>query len=190
MHLDKLIMATRAEEIPLPELNPQTYFNRELSWIEFNRRVLAMAQDESVPLLERVKFLAIFSNNLDEFYMVRVASVHDKIKVPIPSARPDGYQPASLLAEIRNQVIELVAQQRTTMREVFAKMAEQNIRVLEMNQLEPHQRDTIREYFHSEIFPVLTPLAVDHVHPFPFISNLSLNLAVWLKRSNGHGNQD
>ena len=83
-------MATSAEELPLPELNPQTYFNRELSWIEFNRRVLAMAQDESVPLLERVKFLAIFSNNLDEFYMVRVASVHDKAKVVVPSARTDG----------------------------------------------------------------------------------------------------
>ncbi len=183
-------MSPSAEEIPLPELNPQTYFNRELSWIEFNRRVLAMAQDDSVPLLERVKFLAIFSNNLDEFYMVRVASVHDKAKALIPSARPDGYQAGPLLAEIRNHVIELVAQQRTTMREVFAKMAEQNIRVIEISQLEPQHRDVIREYFHSEIFPVLTPLAVDHVHPFPFISNLSLNLAVWLKRTNGHGNQD
>ncbi|MEP6989251.1 MAG: RNA degradosome polyphosphate kinase, partial [Chloroflexota bacterium] len=183
-------MATPAEDIPLPELNPQTYFNRELSWIEFNRRVLAMAQDESVPLLERVKFLAIFSNNLDEFYMVRVASVHDKAKVPVPSARPDGYQPGPLLAEIRNHVIELVAQQRTAMREIFAKMADEGIRVMEISQLEPAHREIIREYFHGEIFPVLTPLAVDHVHPFPFISNLSLNLAIWLKRSNGHGNQD
>ncbi|MBI1277804.1 MAG: polyphosphate kinase 1 [Anaerolineaceae bacterium] len=183
-------MVAQAEDTPLPELNPQTYFNRELSWIEFNRRVLAMAQDESVPLLERVKFLAIFSNNLDEFYMVRVASVHDKLKVLVPSARPDGYQPGPLLAEIRNHVVDLVAQQRVTMREVFTKMAEEGIRVLDITQLDPTQRGMIREYFHSEIFPVLTPLAVDHVHPFPFISNLSLNLAVWLKRSNGHGNQD
>ncbi len=183
-------MASTVEDVPLPELNPQTYFNRELAWIEFNRRVLAMAQDETVPLLERVKFLAIFSNNLDEFYMVRVASVHDKMKVPIPSARPDGYQPGPLLAEIRSHVIDLVAQQRVTMREVFAKMVEQGIRVMEISQLEPSHREVIREYFHNEIFPVLTPLAVDHVHPFPFISNLSLNLAVWLKRANGHGNQD
>src|SRR6185295_2446385 len=169
-------MPGAAEETPLPELTPETYLNRELAWIEFNRRVLAMAQDESVPLLERIKFLAIFSNNLDEFYMVRVASVHDKAKVIIPSARPDGYQPGPLLSEIRTHVIDLVAQQRTTMREVFALMAEQGIRIMEISQLEPHQRDTIREYFHGEIFPVLTPLAVDHVHPFPFISNLSLNL--------------
>lgn len=183
-------MARSMEDIPLPGLNPQTYFNRELSWIEFNRRVLAMAQDESVPLLERVKFLAIFSNNLDEFYMVRVASVHEKMKALVANARPDGYQPAALLAEIRNQVVNLVAEQRATMREVFAKMAEENIRVMEVSQLEPQQREIIREYFHNEIFPVLTPLAVDHVHPFPFISNLSLNLAIWLKRSNGHGNQD
>ncbi len=183
-------MPSKVEEIPLPELNPQTYINRELSWIEFNRRVLAMAQDESVPLLERVKFLAIFSNNLDEFYMVRVASIHDKLKSPVPSARPDGYHPGPLLHEIRSHVIELVAQQRATMREVFSRMAEQGIHVMEINELEPAQRDIIREYFHNEIFPVLTPLAVDHVHPFPFISNLSLNLAVWLKRTNGHGNQD
>ncbi len=90
-------MAAPAGDIPLPELTPQTYVNRELSWIEFNSRVLAMAQDESVPLLERVKFLAIFSNNLDEFYMVRVASVHDKAKVLVSSARPDGYQAGPLL---------------------------------------------------------------------------------------------
>src|SRR5690349_13813139 len=172
-------MATSTEDIPLPELNPQTYFNRELAWIEFNRRVLAMAQDESAPLLERIKFLAIFSNNLDEFYMVRVASVHDKAKVLVPSARPDGLQPGPLLMEIRNHVIDLVAQQRATMREVFALMAEQGIRILEIKDLEPQQRDAIREYFHGEIFPVLTPLAVDHVHPFPFVSNLGLHLAVW-----------
>src|SRR5215212_9073946 len=136
-------MASKVEDLPLPELNPQTYFNRELAWIEFNRRVLAMAQDETVPLLERVKFLAIFSNNLDEFYMVRVASVHDKMKVLVPSARPDGYQPGPLLAEIRNHVIDLVAQQRITMREVFSKMAEQGIRVLDISQLEPTHREII-----------------------------------------------
>ncbi len=183
-------MATPVEDVPLPELQPQTYFNRELSWIEFNRRVLAMAQDETVPLLERVKFLAIFSNNLDEFYMVRVASVHEKAKTLVPSARPDGYQAGALLSEIRSHVIELLGQQRTTMREIFAKMAEEGIRIMEVNQLDAEHREVIRQYYHNEIFPVLTPLAVDHVHPFPFISNLSLNLAVWLKRSNGHGNQD
>src|SRR5213596_908049 len=106
-------MTATLDEHHLPELTPDTYLNRELAWIEFNRRVLSVAQDPSVPLLERIKFLAIFSNNLDEFYMVRVASVHDKAKVLVPSARPDGYQPGPLLMEIRNHVIELVAQQRT-----------------------------------------------------------------------------
>ena len=88
-------MSAAVEDITIPELNAKTYTNRELAWIAFNRRVLAMAQDETVPLLERVKFLAIFSNNLDEFYMVRVAYVHDKVKAGIPHARPDGLQPAA-----------------------------------------------------------------------------------------------
>src|SRR5215470_14594538 len=104
-------MAAAREETPLPDLTPETYFNRELAWIEFNRRVLAMAQDESVPLLERVKFLAIFGSNFDEFYMVRVAYVHDKMKAGLPMNRPDGYQAGVLLTEIRNHVLELIHQQ-------------------------------------------------------------------------------
>jgi polyphosphate kinase len=180
-------MSSAVEELPLPELNSEIYTNRELAWIAFNRRVLAMAQDESVPLLERVKFLAIFSNNLDEFYMVRVAYVHDKVKTGMPHARPDGLQPAALLTEIRNQVIELVQQQRITMRDVFAQLETYDIRITNVAQLQPEQREAVGDYFHHEIFPILTPLAVDHARPFPFISNLSLNLAIWLKRSNGHG---
>lgn len=183
-------MSSVVEELPLPELNPTTYNNRELAWIAFNRRVLAMAQDESVPLLERVKFLAIFSNNLDEFYMVRVAYVHDKMKAGLPHARPDGLQPSALLAEIRNQVIELVQQQRITMREVFTQLEAYGIRVINLSELSPDQREAVGDYFHNEIFPVLTPLAVDHARPFPFISNLSLNLAIWLKRSNEHGHHN
>ncbi|MEZ4672158.1 MAG: polyphosphate kinase 1 [Anaerolineae bacterium] len=181
-------MSSAVEELPLPELNPSIYNNRELAWIAFNRRVLAMAQDESVPLLERVKFLAIFSNNLDEFYMVRVAYVHDKMKDEVLHARPDGLQPAALLAEIRQQVIELVHEQRQTMRDVFAQLSEHGITITDVAQLPPEQFEAVSEYFHQEIFPILTPLAVDHARPFPFISNLSINLAVWLKRSNGNHN--
>ncbi len=180
-------MSAKVEETSLPALTPETYFNRELAWIEFNRRVLAIAQDESVPLLERVKFLAIFSNNLDEFYMVRVASVHDKMKAGLPVKRPDGYQAGPLLIEIRNRVLEMVGQQRATMREVFAKLEERGIRVTEVSTLEVYQSEALKRYFQDEVFPVLTPLAVDHARPFPFISNLSLNLAVWLKRINGSG---
>ncbi|MCB9456839.1 MAG: polyphosphate kinase 1 [Anaerolineaceae bacterium] len=166
----------------LPELTPENYINRELSWLEFNRRVLAQAQDPSLPLLERVKFLAIFGTNLDEFYMVRVASTHNRKKVGVSTRRPDGYQPAQLLAEIRDIATETVNLQRATMREVFSLLQEQGICITAVRDLEPQPRQAIREFFHEQIFPVLTPLAVDHARPFPFISNLSLNLAVWLHR--------
>jgi polyphosphate kinase len=174
----------------VPELNPDTFFNRELSWIEFNRRVLALAQDEHTPLLERVKFLAIFSNNFDEFYMVRVASVHTKMKAGITNARPDGLQPGPLIEEIRQRVLELVKQQRATMRDVFAQLEAYGIRITTVADLEADQRAAMRAYFDEEVFPVLTPLAVDHARPFPFISNLSLNLAVWVKRSDGDDEPD
>jgi polyphosphate kinase len=170
----------------LPELDAHNYTNRELSWIEFNRRVLEHAQDESVPLLERVKFLAIFSHNLDEFYMVRVASHHQKAKLGITGTRPDGYLPAPLLTEIRERVLEDVNTQRTTMRDVLAQLEEEGVCITQVRRLTAEQQDAMRAYFYDEVFPVLTPLAVDHARPFPFISNLSLNLAVWLRRSNGH----
>ncbi len=179
-------MLGAVDNTPLPELTPETYLNRELAWIEFNRRVLAMAQDEATPLLERVKFLAIFGNNFDEFYMVRVAAVHEKMKAGLPNNRPDGYQPGVLLSEIRSRVLELIRQQRITMREVLTKLEQFDVHVVDITKLEPHQRAALSSYFQEEVFPVLTPLAVDHARPFPFISNLSLNLAVWLQRNNGH----
>ena len=176
--------------LPLPELTPENYTNREISWIEFNRRVLALAQDTSIPLLERVKFLAIFSNNLDEFYMVRVASWHNKFKLGIGSKRPDGYTPQQLLIEIRALVAELIRQQRQTMREVMDELAQHNICISQVEQLSTDEQSAVRAYFHDQVFPVLTPLAVDHARPFPFISNLSLNLAVWLKREGFENEQD
>jgi polyphosphate kinase len=169
----------------LPELNSENYINRELSWLEFNRRVLEQAQDETVPLLERAKFLAIFSDNLDEFYMVRVAYVHDKAKLGVSSPRPDGIAPAALLVEIRRRALEMMAEQRATMREVFAQLEQQGVCIYQMDKLDTEAKDALRTYFYEEVFPVLTPLAVDYAHPFPFISNLSLNLAVSLRRPNG-----
>lgn len=176
-------MTSTIESYQLPELNPDTYLNRELAWIEFNRRVLVLAQDESLPLLERVKFLAIFSNNLDEFYMVRVAYVRDKMKAGLPTNRPDAVQPVQLLGEIREQVTALVKEQRATMRQIFAQLEAHGISMTDMSSLEAAQQEALRAYFYDEVFPVLTPLAVDHARPFPFISNLSLNLGVWLRRS-------
>jgi polyphosphate kinase len=178
-----------ADEQLAPELTADNYLNRELAWIEFNRRVLAQAQDTSLPLLERIKFLAIFSNNLDEFYMVRVASLHDKLRAGLPTGRPDGIQPSALLNTVRERVLAMVKEQRQTMREIFSQLEAYGIVVTETSKLTDEQRQAAREYFHNEIFPVLTPLAVDHVRPFPFISNLSLNLAVWLHRSNGGSKQ-
>ena len=177
-------MADQDEYHPLPKLTPETFTNRELSWIEFNRRVLAQAQDERLPLLERVKFLASFSTNLDEFFMVRVASWHNKMKLGINATRPDGYTPRQLLTEIRQRVLELIQQQRETMREVMDALEVRGVRIINMAHLNPAQREATQAYFYEAVFPVLTPLAVDHARPFPFISNLSLNLTVWLRREN------
>lgn len=164
------------------ELNAETFVNRELAWIEFNRRVLVEAEDERNPLLERLKFLAIFSNNFDEFYMVRVAGYHNKLNAGVGRSRPDGYKPNELIYTIRDLVIDLVNHQRAVMRQVLDKLAAEGIEMLDVEKLPQTQRAAVRSYFEKEVYPVLTPLAVDHARPFPFISNLSLSLAVWLKR--------
>lgn len=168
--------------LPSPELNAQNYINRELSTIEFQRRVLAMAADQTVPLLERIKFVAIVGSNLDEFFMVRVPSYTQKIKLGITRTRPDEVTPQQLLAEIRRQVNDLYAEQRRIKEEIFSQLRSENIHILETADLEDSHRQAVRQYFREYIYPVLTPLAVDHARPFPFISNLSLNLGVFLGR--------
>ncbi len=167
----------------LPELTPENYINRELSWIDFNRRVLAQAMDETIPLLERIKFLAIVSSNTDEFFMVRVATVHKKLKLGLQARRPDGEPYATLLEEIRERVLDMMRHQREIMRELLGRLREYGVAITEVSSLSPTWQDALRAYFYEEVFPVLTPLAVDHARPFPFISNLSLNLAVSLKRN-------
>ncbi len=175
-------MQPRVEAQDLPELTPENYINRELSWIEFNARVLAQTKDKSLPLLERAKFLAIFSNNLDEFYMVRVADVHSKAKLGLLKMRPDGIAPVQMLDEIRRRCIVLMSEQRALMREILHELAEAGVRILTLDEMSEAQRASVRAYFNEEVFPVLTPLAVDRARPFPFISNLSLNLAIWLRK--------
>ncbi len=167
----------------LPLLNPETFINRELSTIAFNRRVLEQARDARVPLLERVKFLAIFSNNLDEFYMVRVSAYLEKLHAGINSSRPDGLKPHEIMAQIRAEVGLLVNEQRALMRTVLAELEKQGIIIRAVAAVPPDQRTALRSFFAEEIFPVLTPLAVDHARPFPFISNLSLNIGVLLARN-------
>ncbi len=174
----------------LPSLTPETYINRELSTIEFNRRVLALGQDRTTPLLERLKFIAIVGSNLDEFYMVRVSGYVQRYKLGIAKSRPDGYTPAQLLSEIRRRVMALMDEQRETMREVMTELEHEGIRIMRTEELDPYQREAVRSYFYDEIFPVLTPLAADHARPFPFISNLSLNLGVYLERNQRGAGED
>jgi polyphosphate kinase len=175
-------MQREKREVQLPELNAENYINRELSWIAFNRRVLEQALDERVPLLERIKFLAIVSSITDEFFMVRVASVHKKLKVGLPPSRPDGIPYPELLQEIRARIIELMNVQRSAIHDLLNRLKEHGIQIMDIENLKPAWCEALRSYFYEEVFPVLTPLAVDHARPFPFISNLSMNLAVCLKR--------
>ncbi|MGB1286772.1 MAG: polyphosphate kinase 1 [Aggregatilineales bacterium] len=166
----------------LPELTPDTFINRELGTIAFQRRVLSMAGDESLPLLERLKFIAIVGGNLDEFFMVRVASYVQKIKLGIGRTRPDGYTAAQLVPEIREQVRGMFSEQRRLLDALIVQLGEEGVNIITPEDLTSSQHDALKRYFKSVIFPVLTPLAADHARPFPFISNLSLNLGVFLER--------
>ncbi|MCL4253203.1 MAG: polyphosphate kinase, partial [Anaerolineae bacterium] len=173
----------KAVEIPAEAwLNPENYINREISTIQFNQRVLALAQDETIPLLERVKFLAIVANNIDEFFMVRVASYLEKLQVGVTSARPDGFTPAQVMSAVREHITVLVADMQETRRVLLRELKRQGIVFVPMAELnEPEQR-ALRAYFYEQVYPVLTPLAADHARPFPFISNLSMNLGVYVRR--------
>lgn len=158
---------------------PDLYINRELSWIEFNRRVLEEAQDRRHPLLERVKFLSIFDTNLDEFIMIRLAGLKDQQAAHVTSLSPDGLTGEQQLIAVRECLGPLVREARQLWRtELLPELAAQRIYILDYEQLDAEQRAAMRTYFEREIFPVLTPLAVDPGHPFPHISNRSLNLAV------------
>src|SRR5688572_1404468 len=163
-------------------MNDGQYFNRELSWLEFNARVLHEALDHRTPLLERLKFLAIFSTNLDEFFMVRVAGLRRQVAAGVTLTPPDGLTPQEQLDAIDRRVQGLLEQQRRVLvEELLPAMAEKGIRLLTMSDLAPSEWRAIDEFFESQVFPVLTPLAVDPGHPFPYISNLSLSLAVEIR---------
>jgi polyphosphate kinase len=167
-----------AEEAPAPT----PYLNRELSWLDFNARVLALAADPAAPLLERAKFLAIFSQNLDEFFQVRVAGLKEQVIAGLGPTGPDVRTPAQQLMDLRIQVEELTALQASIfLDEVAPALADVGIRFSSWEELDEDDHKFLVETFEQRIFPVLTPLAVDPGHPFPYISNLSLNLAVSLR---------
>lgn len=181
---------SRSDDSPLRpahELDdPALYVNRELSLLEFQRRVLEEAQDPNNPLLERVKFLAIVGSNLDEFFMVRVAGLQKQYDAGVVKLPPDGMTPAKQLAAIRKRCGELIAGCQSCLQEqLVPQLREQGIFVLEYDELSERQRSSVTRYFDESIFPVLTPLAFDPGRPFPHISNLSLNLAVLIEDGSG-----
>ena len=158
---------------------PGHFINRELSWLEFNARVLDQAHDRRLPLLERVKFLAIFGSNLDEFFMVRVSGLHDQLESKLPVAAADGLSVLEQLAGIRTRVLVLVRDAASLLQhELLGELAAVGLRIVELDGLPSADAEWARGYFRTSVFPVLTPLSVDPGHPFPFLSNLSLSLAV------------
>lgn len=159
------------------------YLNRELSWLDFNSRVLALAADPSLALLERAKFLAIFSSNLDEFYMVRVAGLKRRDEMGLSVRSADGLSPREQLRRIGERTQQLASRHaKVFMESVRPALADEGIIVVTWAQLDDDERARLSVYFHEQVFPVLTPLAVDPAHPFPFVSGLSLNLAVTVKQ--------
>lgn len=161
--------------------DPATLLNRELSWIEFNRRVLEEALDQSQPTLERLKFLAIFSTNLDEFFMVRVSGLQEQLDANPSTLSPDGLNPARQLKLISDHLRPLVAQQMHCLgSDILPKLEADGVRIIPYRQLSDEQRAFLEAYFNDRIFPVLTPLAFDPGHPFPYISNISLNLGTFI----------
>jgi polyphosphate kinase len=168
---------------PLPELDsPELFSNRELSWLQFNERVLELAEDPEIPLLERAKFLAIYASNLDEFYMVRVAGLHDQVDAGIDARGPDGLSPSETIERIVETARELGRRHSLQWEgTVRPQLEEQGIRVIDCESCNPVELEAIDRQFSEQIYPVLTPLAVGPGRPFPYISNLSLSLAVWLR---------
>src|SRR6201997_4199636 len=166
--------------------DPKNFINRELSWLEFNRRVLEEAQDPTQPLIERVKFLAIFSSNLDEFFEIRVAGIKQQIESETSDVGPDGLSPTETFNQIQRLAHELVATQYDLWnQELLPDLAKNGIRIRDVTQLNAKRAAWARKYFQEEVFPMLTPLAVDASHPFPDLLNKSHNLLVQAKTKRG-----
>ncbi|HOJ38060.1 MAG TPA: polyphosphate kinase 1 [Ignavibacteriales bacterium] len=166
--------------------NKNNFFNRELSWIKFNKRVLEEAENPSLPLLDRIKFISIFHSNLDEFYMIRVSGLYEQIDAKIYDSAFDGLSPIEQLRLIDMEVRPLVNRSiEIWNKEIIPQLKENDVHILEYNQLTENEKRLLSEYFKKELYPILTPLAVDPGRPFPYISNLSLNLAIQIKKPDG-----
>ncbi len=165
--------------------SPELYLNRELTLLGFNRRVLHMSEDELTPLLERLKFLAIVSSNLDEFFMKRIGGLKQQIAAGIRTTTVDGRTPTEQVAECQQVVRDINQQQNRIYRHLLSLLDAQGIRLVQYSELDTAQREALRQQFITNIFPLLTPLALDPAHPFPLISNLALNLLVSLRHPGG-----
>jgi polyphosphate kinase len=175
------------EIIPVDLTSPALYINRELSLLEFQRRVLEEAWDETKPLLERAKFLAIFGSNMDEFFMVRVSGIRKQVEARIMEISPDGLTPPDQLAAIRKLALELMIEaQHCYQRKLLPKLVKAGIHIIDYQKLNKTQKERADTYFKEVVYPVLTPLALDPGHPFPHISNLSLNLAIVIRDKKGN----
>jgi polyphosphate kinase len=167
--------------------DPWLYLNREISWLQFNDRVLALAADPETPLLERLWFLSIFATNLDEFFMVRVSGLREQVEAGVATRGSDGWTPTETLEAIGKYIGPAIeAQTRCFLEEVLPALEEAGIHLADVADLDRQDRDYLREYFQDQVFPVLTPLAVDPGHPFPYLSNLSLSLAVTVRDPASH----
>lgn len=187
----------RQETARLPALLPtaagatRLFFNRELSLLEFHRRVLEEGLDQSNPVLERLKFLAIFSSNLDEFFMIRVSGLKEELEENVTELSADGMTPAEQLREIRERVLPMLKEQTRCLREqLLPELESAGIHVVGYESLGSEDQEALRTYFMEKVFPILTPLAVDQSHPFPYISPLSLNLGLMVEAPAGHSTAD
>src|ERR1700712_1839604 len=161
---------------------PQLFFNRELSWLDFNDRVLQLAERSRTPLLERVKFLSIWSSNLDEFFMVRVAGLHDQVAGDVTEPGADGLSPSEVIDGVRAAVIsQLDRVHALWANTLIPALAKEDIKVVSIDELDAEQRDHLNDRFRRQVLPVLTPLAVQAGRPFPYISGLSMSLAVLVR---------
>ncbi len=174
--------ASKNSQVPAVPQGPDRFYNRELSWLQFNRRVLEEAQNKNHPLLERLRFLSISASNLDEFYMVRAAGVYGQVKAGISTLSQDGQTPMQQLAAINKFVVGLVSDKQAAWREIKTELAAAGVHVVQPDDLNAADKAWLEKLFLSHIFPILTPIAADPAHPFPFILNKGLTIVVEMQR--------